>query len=225
MKPTSRLMMDFARRMVEDLPTNNVLRGSWAEQLVAHFLDIPKLPSNWSYNDMRDAEGRDISVKHSVGRKPTFSVAMNKWAWDSDLRLKEPATEGWFGGESSPFQYWCHVYVFAWLKHETSEPDLDVVLDSEQWRFAVLPREEMYSRFAPRGEPQQKSVGLATLTEQRFVAGSQLRAAVSRIPLVTDALLVPPRIMVPWRGSSPGVPTKTVAPELVPEGVVDGNSS
>ena len=55
---TSRLTLDFALRMVNDPATNNVLRGSWAEQLVAHFLGIGELPPNWSYFDMRDGLSR-----------------------------------------------------------------------------------------------------------------------------------------------------------------------
>jgi hypothetical protein len=76
MKPTSRLTLDFAQRMIADLSTNNVLRGAWAEHLVAHFISITDLPPNWSYYDMRDVTDRVLSVKHSVGPKPTFAVSM-----------------------------------------------------------------------------------------------------------------------------------------------------
>lgn len=207
--------------MVDDLATNNVLRGSWAEQLVAHFLSIQDLPPNWSYYDMRDQIGRNISVKHSVGKSPKFSVAMTRWAWDSDLRMSDPATEGWWGGEEAPFQYWCHAYVFAWLKHHDSAPDLNVVLDSSRWTFAVLSRDEMYAKFAPSLKPLQKTVGLASLTEQRFVPGDQLPSLVSATRMAADADLVPPRLMVPWHGSAPGVPTETTVSEVIPEGVTN----
>ena len=65
--------------MVDDLSSNNVLRGAWAEQLVAYYLGITKMPRNWTYYDMR-YDGRDISVKHSAGSKPSFAVATSGWA-------------------------------------------------------------------------------------------------------------------------------------------------
>ena len=150
MKPTSRLTLDFSRRMVNDLATNNVLRGSWAEQLVAHYLSIEFLPENWCYYDMRDDDGREISVKHSVGPRAKFAVGMSQWAWDPELRTSEPSTEGWRGGELGNAQYWCHVYVFAWLPCESSTPKLDEVLDSDRWTFAVLSRADMYQQFVIR---------------------------------------------------------------------------
>ena len=109
MKPASRLTLDFAQRMVADLSTNNVLRGAWAEQLVAHYLSISDLPPNWSYYDMRDPAGRDISVKHSVGPLPKFSVATSQWAWDPSRAGDDSPSDGWRGGSAAPLQYWCHV--------------------------------------------------------------------------------------------------------------------
>ena len=203
-KVFNHVVQDFTRRLVNDLPSNNTLRGAWAEQLVAHFLGITELPPNWSYFDMRDPAGRDISVKHSVGKAPKFSVKTSNWAWDPTLLARNPASEGWYRSLNEEAHYWCHAYVFAWLEHPTSEPDLDLVLDPDCWRFAVVSRGEMYSRFAVDGKPTQKSVGLATLGRETFHPGSQLRALIAAIPLLPDTEMIPVRSMIPWTDVSAG---------------------
>jgi hypothetical protein len=146
MRSLTRLTLDFAQRLVKDLATNNVLRGAWAEQLVAHHLDIDpdELPVNWSYYDMRYADRRDISVKQSVGPNPKWSVKMSEWAWDPQL-----PEQHFLGGPDVGAQYWCDVYVFAWLEAEGSTPELDHVLDASRWRYAVLSRQAMYRAFVP----------------------------------------------------------------------------
>lgn len=195
MKPVSLLTLNFAHRMVSDLASNNTLRGAWAEQLVAHYIGIDDLPPNWSYYDMRDGAGRDISVKHSVGPNPSFSVSMNKWAWDPELRRDRPETEGWRGGEESEPQYSCHAYVFAWLEADSSAPPLDDVLNPDRWVFAVLARSEMYRHFGrleqrPDGSGGwtfQKNVGLATLRQHAAVLpGARLVDLLSGIPPCDD---------------------------------------
>ncbi len=218
MKPTSRLTLDFAQRMVTDLSTNNVLRGAWAEQVVAHYLSIEKLPPNWSYYDMRDADGRDISVKHSVGPRPSFSVGMSKWAWDHELAEAQPGSEGWRGGDAFEFQYWCHVYVFAWLEADSSAPELDIVLDCDRWQFAVLSRNEMYRAFVTGKPSPQRTVGLAALRAvTTVVSGLELPAAVNSITFEEEPG-VPPRIMdVTYAAKlgAPVEPTSEVVPEVV----------
>lgn len=211
----SRLTLDFARRMIDDLATNNVLRGSWAEQLVAFYLDIEAWPGNWCYYDLRDAHGRDISVKHSVGPRPNFKVAMSQWAWDPDLARDDPRTEGWRGGDTNPPQYWCHAYVLAWLDASTATPQLDDVLDADRWRFWVLSRGEMHRAF---GISEQKNAGGRRLAVLKGDAnhGRELARLVSVIPLTEDG--VPPRRFDPWvRGQvgPPVIPTAEVVPTSV----------
>ena len=208
MKPASRLTLDFAQRMVADLSTNNVLRGAWAEQLVAHYLSISDLPPNWSYYDMRDPAGRDISVKHSVGPLPKFSVAMSQWAWDPSLAGGDPPSDGWRGGSAAPLQYWCHVYVFAWLDSPTAVPPLDEVLDADRWQFAVLSRAEMHRAFVLGKVSGQKSAGLATLRGlTQFVGGSELPALVASV-VAGDEEGVPLRQMNPSSEVNLGAPVE-----------------
>jgi hypothetical protein len=211
--------------MVSDLATNNALRGSWAEQLVAHYLSIADMPPNWSYYDMRDHAGRDVSVKHSVGPRPSFAVSMAKWAWDPELADEHPRTDGWRGGEGFTPQYWCHAYVFAWLDAPVSAPELDLVLDSDRWRFGALSRAEMYDAFAPSGVGVQKSVGLARLRELTDLApGDQLADKVRAIPS-SDVVGVPPRLMTVTYAEKLGPPVEVVTgvlPEaLAPPETVD----
>ncbi len=201
--------------MIDDLASNNVLRGSWAEQIVAFYLDIETWPGNWCYYDLRDVNGRDISVKHSVGPRPTFKVAMSRWAWDPDLARDDPRTEGWRGGDTNPPQYWCHAYVLAWLNAPTATPHLDDVLDADRWRFWVLSRGEMHRSF---GISEQKNVGAGRLGALKGAAahGRELAGLVSDVSLVDDG--VPPRRFDPWaRGhvGPPVIPTAEVVPASV----------
>ncbi len=204
------LVLEFARRMADDLDTNNVLRGSWAEQLVAHFLEVEEMPPNWTYFDLCDLDDREISVKHSAGPRPSFSVGMSSWAW-------HPA-DGWFGADGSPPQYWCHAYVFAWLEAETSTPDLDKVLDPDLWRFAVLSRAEMYGRFVGGRDLPQKTTSISTLNAvTEFVPGSQLHELVAAVPVVDDPSIdgVPVRNLQRY-GVDPGPPVRPVG-DVVPD--------
>lgn len=190
-----RITEAFTRRLIADLPSNNTLRGSWAEQLVAHFLGCEdRLSPNWSYWDMRDRDGRDISVKHSVGPNPKFAVEMKIWAWDPEPVLAgTPA--GWYTAEQQEPQYWCHTYVYAWLPADTSEPALDHILDPNLWRFAVLSREEMYARFSDNGRPGRKTATPASL-DTEFHPGTELPRLVTATPLHADTDLTPPRSMI-----------------------------
>lgn len=215
----SRLTLDFAQRMVTDLSTNNVLRGAWAEQIVAHYLGIGTLPPNWSYYDMRSDDGLDISVKHSVGPRATFVVGMSQWAWDHELAAARPESEGWRGGDSMKPQYWCHAYVFAWLGSDDAAPPLDEVLDCERWRFAVLSRSEMYRAFVFGKSSPQKTVGLSTLRNlTSFVSGADLPASLAGASDPDDA---PPRRMdVTYAAKLLGVPVEPTE-EVVPEAIAD----
>jgi hypothetical protein len=213
----SRLVFDFARRVIDDLATNNVLRGSWAEQVVAFYLGLESWPGNWCYYDLRDADGREISVKHSVGPRPSFGVAMSKWAWDPDLARDDPVTEGWRGGDTQAPQYWCHAYVFAWLDTPNAAPDLDDVLDPERWTFWILSRGEMHRAF---GIAEQKNVGRQRIISLKGepIGGRELAELVRAIPLAERG--VPPRRFDPWRKGQVGppvLPTTDVVPSSVEE--------
>lgn len=211
MGSSSTLVLDFARRMVDDLATNNVLRGSWAEQLVAHFLGVESLPENWSYYDLLDANGRRISVKNSVGSRPSFSVSMSTWAWEPD--------KGWLDGSGETARYWCEAYVFAWLEAASSAPPLDVVLDADLWRFGVVGRTQMMEAFVAGRATPQKTSGLSTLsTLTDFVPGVELGGLLGEVPVVGN--LTTPATRSQQESRELGVPVRVVADEVVPETTV-----
>lgn len=222
MKPVTRLTLDFAQRMVTDLATNNVLRGSWAEQLVAHHLgiDADELPPNWSYYDMRTARNQDVSVKHSTGVNPKFSVEMRQWGWDHKLQGSEESRDGWRGADSQPPQYWCHAYVFARLNSD-SGPTLDEVLDLTCWEFAALSREQMYRAFVLNRSGARKTAGLGTIAAMSpFGPGEELADAIASMPIDETDPDVPPRFMAPYPGIRLGVPVNQEV-ETVPTSEVD----
>jgi hypothetical protein len=68
------VMGRFLDRVRDDLVSNNTLQGSWAEEIVAAFLGVTALPGQWNYFDMRDTNGRTISVEQSVGPRAKFDV-------------------------------------------------------------------------------------------------------------------------------------------------------
>lgn len=204
------LVLDFARRMVDDLATNNVLRGSWAEQLVAHFLGAKELPANWCYYDLRDAKDRAVSVKNSVGSRPSFSVAMSAWAWQPE--------SGWLEASGGEPRFWCDAYVFAWLHADSSAPPLDAVLDADLWRFGALSRAQMIKAFVAGRATPQKTTGLSTLRAlTEFVPGPELSELIADFPVV--GIPASPTASSPRSGDL-GEPIRIVADEVVPETTV-----
>jgi hypothetical protein len=158
------LRQQFMHRMVDGLVDNNVLRGSWAEQLAAHFLGA-ELQRQWSYFDLL-WEGHTVSVKHSVGRKATFSVARSSNAWDWRL------DEGWV--DVTEPTHLCDLYVFAHMASATDTVTLAEILDPQAWRFAVCTASDM-SRWFP---PDQKTATVGTIaSHMEFVTGDGLPAA------------------------------------------------
>jgi hypothetical protein len=106
--------------------------------------------------------------------------------------------------------------VFAWLEAPVSAPELDLVLDSERWRFGALSRAAMYSAFAPSGVGVQRSVGLARLRELTdLVPESELVDKLAAIP-ATDMVGVPPRRMSVTYAEKLGPPVEVVT-EVLPE--------
>ena len=64
----SEIVATWTEKQVESLLDDNMLRGSWAEHLVAHFLEISERVPQWSYFDLKARSGTRISVKQSVHR-------------------------------------------------------------------------------------------------------------------------------------------------------------
>ena len=132
------VMERFLDRLRDDLVSNNMLRGSWVEEIVASFLGIDAFPGQWNYYDLRDANGRTISVKQSVGQKARFDVTGRKNAWDNDLavqrRVADPKAEGWLSNPDGLPRRWCDVYVFA---HLPAPVDVVRVANVDEWRFGA----------------------------------------------------------------------------------------
>jgi hypothetical protein len=180
--------------MVDGLLTNNVLRGSWAEHVVAHHLgDDVEFADQWSYFDLK-WHGTKVSVKHSVNTRANFQVKRIALAWDAELasqRQPKPYTEhnaeGWRGHEDADPQYWCDLYVFAWLPVMS---DINTVLDPSAWRFAALSRADMYEQFAGTAKSTGRS-SLATIG-RGFVPGEDLAAAATERLHVAPGVAIPP---------------------------------
>ena len=161
------LLTGFQQRMVDGLALNNVLRGSWAEEVVAHFLQACDFSEQWSFYDFI-WERHLVSVKHSTGPKANFSVGRKKSGW-------APSSAG-FGDEASlgndvdgP-QYWCDLFVFAWLPNR---PTQVTVLDVHEWKFAIATKEEMEATFGPTS----KTAGPSTISALcEFVPGADFRS-------------------------------------------------
>lgn len=99
-------------------------------------------------------------VKPSV---PRFDIAPRAWMWD-------PSDKEWITGPARP----ADVYVFC--LHEPRKATNENVLDPHCWQFWVLS-----SRQLDRDLPEQKSVGISTLTGLAApTSWSELRAAVDR---------------------------------------------
>ena len=175
---SARLQQAFTRRMLDGLAVNNTLRGSWAEEVVGHYLggDV-QFSDQWSYYDMK-WNGITVSVKHSVNPTARFSIARRRQGFDPALigpNWKGPFSvehpEGWRGHESlSTPQHWCAVYVYAWLPENSHN---DQVLDPAAWRFCVLSRSDLYEHFP---DAASKTVGQRSLAAlaHGFVDGSLL---------------------------------------------------
>lgn len=164
----------FTDRMVHDLVENSVLRGSWVEEIVASFLPGWTFPGQWSYFDLLHPDGEHtLSVKHATGVKGRFSVVRKKWAWDNRIAGRD-GLEGWRDSEDRPPQYWCHVYVFAWLD---GPAERERVMNADAWMFGVLSRAAMYSHFDD--VPRTVSIQRVRQISQGGIPGTDLKLAVS----------------------------------------------
>ena len=161
------LVAGFQQRMVDGLALNNVLRGSWAEEVVAHFLQGCQFSEQWSFYDFM-WEGHLVSVKHSTGPKANFSVGRKKSGW-------APGSEGFgdevfLGNDTDGPQYWCDLFVFAWLPNR---PTQETVLDVHAWKFAIATKTEMEATFGPTS----KIAGPNTISALcEFVPGADFRS-------------------------------------------------
>lgn len=176
----------FARRILRRLTTDTTLRGAWAEEVVGHFLDPgPEFPDQWSYYDL-SWNGLTISVRHAVNANANFTIERKSVAFDTNLaraRRTPPYTvdnpEGWLGHPALPPQYWCDVYVFAWLPQMDSN---DTVIDFDAWRFIALSRGQMYRHF----HSTQNTVSVSVLKEFDFTGGDLLAERVVTCSAIVD---------------------------------------
>lgn len=146
------------------------------EQIVASFLGIDRFPGAWNYFDLKDATGRTISVKQSVGEKARFDVSGRRNAWDQALaeerRRENPQAEGWLENEAGAPRRWCDIFVYA---HLASPLTVERVHDVDEWRFAVA------SRATLDGLPEgTRAVSVPRLEQLgcTFAHGSQLPDAI-----------------------------------------------
>jgi hypothetical protein len=161
------LLAGFQQRMVDGLALNNVLRGSWAEEVVAHFLQGCQFSEQWSFYDFM-WEGHLVSVKHSTGPKANFSVGRKKSGWAPSSA--EFGEEVFLGNGTDGPQYWCDLFVFAWLPNR---PTQETVLDVHEWKFAIATKTEMEASF----DPTTKSAGPSTIGALcAFVPGADFRS-------------------------------------------------
>jgi hypothetical protein len=174
------LVAAWTEKQVESLIDDNMLRGSWAEHLVAHFLEISERVPQWSYFDLQDRSGTRISVKQSVSIAPRFAVARTAHAWSPSR-----GAEGEWLPVGDGYGYWCDLYVFAWLNRAQSEVTLDEIIDPGTWLFAALSRGEMAELFPGSIEDGvvsgQRTAGLSALGRERFRSGRELRSAVDAL--------------------------------------------
>jgi|688.fasta_scaffold261421_1 hypothetical protein len=165
MSINSNLEKQFSERLINSLEHNNVLRGSWAEEITASYLNDCKFSPQWSFFDFT-WNGQRVSVKHSVGKKARFGISAASYGWD-------PYEEAFIGDGKDSQAYLCDLYIFAWLP-SNNHPDLlllDLIRDTSAWQFSWATRFEMMNEFANG----QKTASHSTINSIRaFVHGHQL---------------------------------------------------
>ena len=173
---SAKVMGLFLDRIRGELAANNTLRGPWVEEMVAAFIGITDFPGAWSYFDLRDHDGRSISIKQSVGSKAKFDVSGRRNAWDNELavrqRLTNPKAEGWLENPTGEARRWCDLFIFGILPGDlTSER----VTDVDEWRFAVRTRAELDALPIGTKSMTVRRLGVIGAT---FKPGIELRAMV-----------------------------------------------
>ena len=174
---TPELLERFQARLLRAVHTNNVLRGAWAGEIAVYYLGDGRFPEHWSYFDV-DWQGRKVAVKHSVGSAARFAIPRTPYTWESDSVT--PGSRPIPGSGPNDRQYWCDLYLFAWLdlgQKVRTPPTLDQVLEPSQWRFAILSRVQMEARF----DAEVRSVGRSVLAGHApFVDGASLPTVASQ---------------------------------------------
>lgn len=135
------IVLDFWRWAFGDLCPNDI-RGVFSEWLVAQLLGIP-LPEgreSWAAWDLRTPEGVTIEVKscayvqvwHGEKQRPSRIAwgGLTGQTWDAETNL--------YSGERT---YNADLYVFC-VQIE-KDPRRWNALDLDQWRFYLLPREQV----------------------------------------------------------------------------------
>lgn len=175
MARSQKLEQRFQQGLLANLAEHNTLRGLWAEEVVAFFLDGWGLSEPWVYYDLSTADGNKMSVKQSAGTNPKLSIK----GQDAAVIPKGERTasdDGWRYPASGNREYLSDVYTFAWLPGDLTQ---ERVLNPEEWRFVVLSRAAMYLDLPT---PGASSISAKRL-EREFgpsLTGSELQAAVDR---------------------------------------------
>jgi hypothetical protein len=174
--PLGPRLADFWRWSTSDL-TSNVVRGVFAEFLVAHALGIDTggVRDSWAPFDLLTPDGIRVEVKSAAYVQSwwqrrlspiCFSVRRTR-AWSADM-----------GFAPSDAVRQADVYVFALLAHRdkaTIEP-----LNVEQWRFFVVPTAVLDAR--TRSQHSITLAGLRGLAPELRLA--ELSAAVAAVAKV-----------------------------------------
>ena len=172
-KRHSALVASFQERLVGDLACHNTLRGLWAEEIVASFLDGWKFAAPWVYYDLLGANGMRMSVKQSAGKNPKLSI---KGQDSAVIPLSDRTSDddGWRYPDSDVREFLSDVYTFAWLPGDLVQKR---VLDPDEWRFIVLSRAAMYLDLP---SPGASSISAKRLESELgpAVSGSDLQSAV-----------------------------------------------
>ena len=158
----------------------NTWRGTYAECLVYSALRRSAQETGWRPSgewdpwDLENGEGIHLQVKQSA-------------AWQSWENPKGPGKPHAMSFNIHPGEKGrqTHIYVFAW--HPESDPDIADHRDTGQWRFCVMPEDEL-----PEPEIGQKTqrISLNRLKELADSVGaktvhySQLAATVNRVAKV-----------------------------------------
>ena len=158
----------------------NAWRGTYAECLVYSALRSNAQEAGWRPSgewdpwDLENGEGIHLQVKQSA-------------AWQSWENRKGPGKPHAMSFNIHPGEKGrqTHIYVFAW--HPESDPDIADHRDTGQWRFCVMPEDEL-----PEPALEQKTQrislnrlkGLAANIGVKTVTYNRLAATVNRVAKV-----------------------------------------
>ena len=152
------VLKDFWRWSCSDL-LDNVVRGAFAEYLVAHALDLTDTPrQNWTPYDLTTERGTRIEVKSSAyiqswaqGKLSTvsFNIARRKQKWNRKTNKMEKL------GQPARIS---HIYVFCLLSAGDLDSPPSDPLETSSWTFWVVTRD-----LIDRIRPTSDSIGRSSL--------------------------------------------------------------